>query len=370
MIPIDILTIILRYVEPSNLIKFFIKHHLDFNLKFQYDAVNEQLEIQSTNIIFNNFPNISLKSINIINIGNSLKLNFSLTEARICKFYGIRFIDPDGEKLDIYGTLSSLKFLQICPNITHLTLGNVNIQHIAYLTYCKQLKELCIDVADSDIVRDQQINLSKLINTNVKILILKHFDQLTLPRCPKIKHLEIIECNCSLDIFRKLEEYSNLKTFKFHGYIYEQKKSKSKSKKDIFNGYAKLQNIDWVIRDQRQYEILNKCKKLKKVVLRNGIKILYHHMDDFYAEHIFNSTLLDKCTEIRYIDISNMCINSFEIMWPNLRYVVVNSKQHILVEKFDGKVIINEVSNNMNIFLESDTDSDLPPLELDSDSDV
>ena len=57
--------IVLQYVEPKDLGKFFNKHHIDFSFKFRYDARPHELVENIFDCIFENFPNIVLIGANI-----------------------------------------------------------------------------------------------------------------------------------------------------------------------------------------------------------------------------------------------------------------------------------------------------------------
>lgn len=135
----DVLQIILNYMSPTDLLKIFVFNHLDFRMKFTYDASYYDLTIDIFILIFELFPHIVLKGISITCydkcvlsplLSSKAKLFVLKIRFKAVTSFSVNVLQnyPNITKLIIDGfpTLSLDKPLLINNNITFIELNNIS----------------------------------------------------------------------------------------------------------------------------------------------------------------------------------------------------------------------------------------------------
>lgn len=125
----DILCLTILYVHPTTLLPFFINRHIDFRLKFTYNAVNFQLRLSYFNSLFNNFPNINLMGAHVLIDNTSIiqvpvnhikylilrkksQINVDLDKWNLEKYCNLKYIESYDLFSDFFLKIPFLKHLK------------------------------------------------------------------------------------------------------------------------------------------------------------------------------------------------------------------------------------------------------------------
>lgn len=152
-ISLDVLHVILPYVEPIILVRFFVIHNINFDTKFTYNMIQYGIDAVSATIICNMFPNMKLLGIHINNIINDLNdLNVRTNHLQHMKLSGMCIHNHFGKfvKLKLNEYFCSVDALMNFTNLKTLTIENANIYNIDSLLYCKSLQHLCIKCSGNE----------------------------------------------------------------------------------------------------------------------------------------------------------------------------------------------------------------------------
>ena len=112
----DVLGVALKYVEPFELVNFFVDNEISLDTKFLYDT-DVALNVGSVNSVFGVFPNIVLIGLNLCNVKNNYEMQ--QISVRLDKLVHL-MICGNGCELDYI-------FLERCKNIMSLEIKEVNI---------------------------------------------------------------------------------------------------------------------------------------------------------------------------------------------------------------------------------------------------
>lgn len=269
-IPPDTLNIILSYVEPKHLIKFFATNQLNFNTKFRYDASNniDILEL---------FPNVHIHSMFIENIS---KINPNQ------KFNRLQRLTLVGQKYWKSPTFSdrrpicTLHILNSCPNLTFLSISDAHLTEPHPISLPN--------------VRHMKISRSK--NTSIVL------NSLT---CPQLQNLELSNCNSDdICIISKFIALTSL-TLTYID-LNEILKFPNNNLRNLTIKYMNGLNVMGID--------ISSCTTLQK------LKINSRYMT------IING--LHKCRNLRAIDLifcPNININILKNM-PCLKYIALNTR--------------------------------------------
>lgn len=157
----DVLKITLGYIPPLDLPKIFASHQLNFNIKFKYNASKHNLNFDTFNIIFELFPNIMLKGINI---------------------------NCDYHETSPHVPLHKISIVKIRGNTTHILNPNA-LQN--YLSISK-------------------LHITNCIFTDTSLIPLMHYT--------KLSFIEFDNCYHTSN-YSSLQNYPNLQTIRFSGVI-------------------------------------------------------------------------------------------------------------------------------------------------------
>lgn len=253
----NILNIMLSYVKPKNLIKFFIIHKLNFNIRFQYDAYNYSMTNNELEYVFRNFPNIVVTGLNIDTIDGDLDLEISINRLKRVKLEGKYFSCSDSfyDRCDF----EAMNGLKACQNIVSFKICKSNVINLEALSKCKKLRTIILDSCTS------------LSNMNIPSECLRNVN---IYQCYNLAYLN--------DIFENVR-YLNIVYCVSLNNIEALKKSKNLS-------YLQISNCKSLI----DISVLENCKKLRSLCIRccNNIELMPN---------------LTKCKKLQYVTIER-CI--------------------------------------------------------------
>lgn len=149
----SILDIVLSYVEPINLVRFFVMHRLDFDKKFVYDMFVYDLTPKEIRCIFCNFPNVIVTGIFIYDISYDLcDMGISMCKVKRVKLIGRKFSCDDEyyercelDDINVFAGCVSILQFEICDAmIDNLDALNkcVDLRRLKVFN-CKYLKSVC-----------------------------------------------------------------------------------------------------------------------------------------------------------------------------------------------------------------------------------
>ena len=157
----DIFSIIINYIKPKKLLRFFRKHNLHTGLRFRYDAKNYILYPSDVRTIFDKFPNIHILSLQLRHKTDGLHLFGFITSLRFLQYAHIN-MDMTTRNPTILSNLSKK-----CPNIKCLKLTSYKSNSSnEYITSCTKLKHIIL-------------------------YLCSHFHTLQLSKCPSIRTIRI-----------------------------------------------------------------------------------------------------------------------------------------------------------------------------------
>ena len=262
----DIVKIILLYVEPIRLCKFFNKHHMNFDFAFRYDARPYELSIDVLNCVFGNFPNVVLIGANIVKLitVDVKKIEVLMKSVRKLRISGRktdRWEYDDNHDGNEY--LDSLKGFPDCPNLEELEICNAYRASYIYMCDTPKLKKVtlrrwyCLDMHNF------------LMNRNVSTIVLAKFlvsigDINDLAKVETLKTLIFNQCEddwyCysdeEVDILRMFFSLRRLKKYGCMG-VFE---------RVMIKKCPNLHHIvisDWSV--SVKLEVLYNCTKLKTI---------------------------------------------------------------------------------------------------------
>ena len=126
---IDIAKIVISYLNPSQLCTFFLNQSLDFRIKFKFDGSKYLGNTRDNIMIFNQFPNMDVIGIRIINMPHNIVFDLAerMNVAKIEKIvFGLSWKRNNEDEYDImllrkYKRLSSLCLI----NLTLINLSDL-----------------------------------------------------------------------------------------------------------------------------------------------------------------------------------------------------------------------------------------------------
>lgn len=336
----DVLNTILQYVDPKQLIKFFKSQSLNFETPFTYNAYDEHkngLLIKNANKIFNMFPNIKLSAINLYKINITLS-NFNLTNLKILKLK----------------TVSTTDIFNKIPNIITLSIENMNIYDLKFLSNCKKLQNISLEYCDitfknnyTDYDYDYDyFDFSVLEHLDIRsILFTNEQMHCCLKGIKNFKTLETLTITTAYPCFSEtffdnLQSCTQLKNLKMHYSYYSSRTYLWFTNYITTFQLNNLKYLDIVVSSMWELIIIKKCKNLQKLIITKKI-------NSDYITPFVDISSLNECTNLRYIDISK-CNNLKHINLYNLnklRIIVINDEQ----------VKNIQINNNVKIIQHSHT---------------
>lgn len=275
MFSCDVLNIILTYVQPTDILTFFLIHNLNFNIIFRYDGYYYNLTFRKINNAFSFFPNVKLVGINVSELF-------------------------DFDHINIMLKIILKNILRV--KITHNTFTEINCVDItSFLLKCSKIKELNVVNCYFSLVTKKTT-----LNYTVQHLILTDcynvfylFDVFR-----KLKIIKLDDCSVGLKTFNAL---SNSKCHLKHLIF-------NKCEFDIFHvpliklvcNTIKILEITNCDKSSINIQMFFECEKVKIMKLHG-------------REHILNIALLNEMKYLRHLDISGYSYD--KILNPKIRIV-------------------------------------------------
>ena len=231
-----------EYVEPANLIRFFVKYGLDIDMKFAYDAFGCELSVELANNIFSNFPNIVVTGLHLVEVRRWKigVLNFALDKLKKLRLDGKvdRCFDPHYD--EVY--LRELDGLKECRNLVRFEICNFEVDNLDNLKECVKLRYVVIENCWCDLKLEGLGGLREL-----KVLSLNNCDIEGNLKCFSLRRLVLsswkVSNKCVVDV--------DLNTFK----------ECSQLRSVYLSAFEKVRGI----------EMLGNLKELRRVRIGKGI---------------------------------------------------------------------------------------------------
>lgn len=224
-----ILSITLSYVDPPNLHKFFIFHHLNENIPFTYNALSHELTDETIWNVYKLFPRISLTGVRLrntivkdtqfltkispklihINIDASLPFGGCLIPKHCVNLHTLETNHLTNDYIVIFKNNPNIRTIKMptirltnnglsiisstLPNLTHLTFGGCNSPSNYYL--------LCENLRYINIIRSNTIESLFILTgcpniRTIKLDSCQHLTNLdTLESFTKLKLIQITSCD-------------------------------------------------------------------------------------------------------------------------------------------------------------------------------
>ena len=197
-IPSDIISIIISYMTPPQLINYFKTHELNHKLRFKYNALPFHLPIQEFIFLFNIFPNIILIGLNYYIDSHSNTTQHIFTHrlfthhlqhielrSALDKYNYDRFPIVKTVKTHSKFPLSIL-FIKNCSNLTHLQLNSFALSD-CHILCTINLHYLSLTGSTCD-------TLYPFPSKTLRILSTPILSQFNISKYPHIRNLTITEC--------------------------------------------------------------------------------------------------------------------------------------------------------------------------------
>lgn len=209
---IPVLNIVLMYVEPRYLIKFFAVHGFKLDLKFVYDMFNYDLMLVEIECIFMNFPNIVVIGMSVYDVDDSLdRLPFSVHSLRRVKLVG-KVFGCDDEYYDRWDFDDNhIDVLRECKSIVYFEIMDSYVNSLNFLNRCLGLKTLkvsdcnCIEEISGfvnlwslNVARCKELRL--VCGEKLKYLGMANCNGMCAIRCENLMCLEVKRCSRIVDV--------------------------------------------------------------------------------------------------------------------------------------------------------------------------
>lgn len=273
----EVRNIIISYISPKHLIKFFKKHRLPINLNFRYSGAKQMICLPIVKIILDRFSNIVVHKLyldfnSLIQNNHDKIFNFSTSLNKInhitvvIKSYTLpKLLDEIQKECPI---LKSLNLAFFRPNDTAT---NHNI--IVFDRLCRIRVEYC-NIGKLHL--EKQPNLRKIIISKRRVTV---DDIMILSKCFNLITLEFQNCCVANDKIMTVNPcFHNLVTVRFINctglFIYTLLLcSYNQLKKIIINNHFKHRNYDLFFECQNQD---TKTFYEKSLLLIDGFKMVKH----------------------------------------------------------------------------------------------
>lgn len=259
----DVVTIIILYLEPKQMINFFREFGLDFGMKFLYDARNWPLECAEINIVFGSFTGIGLTGITFYDVGINFVCPFVVPLNKLT-YCGIYYWNKFGVISDLLKKLCRLIDIRV------LDIGGCHMAHVKALRKCRNLENLTLRRADSlttprvhDLYLCHGLRVLKMAN-----MVLYWRDLMELKMCKRLEHLEFFKMlyRMGANIGGCKLECGGVRVVKMQRCGIEDL--------GILGGCVSLEDVEIIeCEELRDVSELGKCERLRSVKIRRCGKV-------------------------------------------------------------------------------------------------
>lgn len=231
---VDVLNIVMMYMEPYELVNLFLDCGLDFGMKFTYNGFYCELGVPIREIgsVFKMFPGIVLVGLCIENDYTYMRVNNYLDDltdvpldinSLVGKIgsvvRGLKHLRIINRSSEMYDKLFDSNVLIMCPNIKTLVLDNLCLRELDGVLYCRGLRR--VEMIRCEWKSAKITCFSKLmLLTVVKFggCSLTHSEARVLIGCRNLKKLEIHNI-WPIDVPFAFNKLVHLKIKKWEGHI-------------------------------------------------------------------------------------------------------------------------------------------------------